>query len=109
MLVIVVSSVEFRHRREPKIVGFRSDHMVVIGDSISAGRDEHIPSWPTMMQEITGVPVRNLARPGADLAEGLTMATELSPNDHVVLFALGGMTRYPVCHPRNARADSKRF
>src|SRR5215510_15608630 len=29
LAVIVVSSVEFRHCREPKIVGFRSDHVVV--------------------------------------------------------------------------------
>jgi hypothetical protein len=39
VLVIVLCSVGFCHRREPRIVGFRNDQMVVIGDSISAGLD----------------------------------------------------------------------
>jgi lysophospholipase L1-like esterase len=90
VLALVLCFVEFHHRREPTIVGFQNDHMVVIGDSISAGLDPHISSWPKIMQEMTGVPVGNLARPGADLSEGLMMATEPSPSDHVVLLELGG-------------------
>src|SRR5258708_8989363 len=60
----------------PAIVGIPSDHLVVIGDSISSGIDSHVPAWPVVMQQSTGVPVKNLSRPGAQVAEGQDMAGE---------------------------------
>src|SRR5260370_21105132 len=65
---------ELPRRRMPAIVGIPSDHLVVIGDSISSGIDSHVPAWPVVMQQSTGVPVKNLSRPGAQVAEGQDMA-----------------------------------
>src|SRR5260370_35130568 len=65
---------ELPRRIIPAIVCIPSDHLVVIGDSISSGIDSHVPAWPVVMQQSTGVPVKNLSRPGAQVAEGQDMA-----------------------------------
>ena len=90
VLVLVLTSIEFSHRRMPVVVGGPSDHLVVIGDSISSGIDPRVPSWPLVMQQATGIAVRNLARPGAQSRDGLTMAEKLTAEDHVVLIEIGG-------------------
>ena len=90
ILLLVLPAAEFRHRRKPAIVGAPSNHLVVIGDSISAGIDPHVPAWPYLMQRATGVPVTNLARPGALTSEGLSMAQQVTPADRLVLLEIGG-------------------
>src|SRR5260370_26553051 len=42
------------------------------------------------MQQSTGVPVKNLSRPGAQVAEGQDMAGEVIPDDRLVLIEIGG-------------------
>ena len=42
--------------------------------SISSGISPQSPSWPTVLQQLTGIPVRNLAKPGAGVMEGRAMA-----------------------------------
>jgi phospholipase/lecithinase/hemolysin len=44
-LLIFAIVLEAPHRMLPKIVGPAGDHLVVIGDSISAGLNQNI-SWP---------------------------------------------------------------
>jgi len=90
VLLLVLAVVEFSHRRMPLIVGEPSDHLVVIGDSISSGIDPHIPAWPVVLQQISGVSVTNLAKPGAQVSEALSMARQLTPDDHLVLIEIGG-------------------
>ncbi len=90
VLLLVLTVVEFSYRRMPLIVGKPSDHLVVIGDSISSGIDPHIWAWPAVLQQRSGVSVTNLARPGAQVSEALSMAQELTPDDHVVLIEIGG-------------------
>ena len=80
-LLLVLTVVEFSYRRMPLIVGKPSDHLVVIGDSISSGIDPHISAWPAVLQQRSGVSVTNLARPGAQVSEALSMAQELTPVD----------------------------
>jgi acyl-CoA thioesterase I len=89
MLLLVLSLLEFSRRTMPVITGVPSDHLVV-GDSISSGIDPHVPPWPVVMQESTGVPVKNLARPGAQTIDGETMAREVTPEDRVVIIEIGG-------------------
>jgi len=89
-LLVALSGIEFRHRRMPAIAGQPDDHLVIIGDSISSGVDPRIPAWPVVFQELTGILVKNLARPGASIAEGIDMARGITPTDHVVLIELGG-------------------
>jgi len=81
---------ELSHRRMPSIVGVSGDHLVVIGDSISSGIDSRVPAWPTMMQKLTDVPVKNLSRPGAQTIEAPAMADGVTPDDRVVLIEIGG-------------------
>jgi lysophospholipase L1-like esterase len=90
VLLLVLPAIEFSHRRMPTITGIASDRLVVIGDSISSGIDPHIEAWPLVLQQTCGVEVRNLARPGAQVSEGLLMASGLTDGDHLVLIEIGG-------------------
>ena len=87
--LLILTIVEFSHRNMPRITG-ASDHLVVIGDSISSGIDPHVPTWPLILQQTCGAPVRNLARPGAQVSEGLLIASDLTDDDHLVLIEIGG-------------------
>ena len=89
-MLVALSAMEFPHRRMPVIKGAPSDHLLVIGDSISAGLDRRVPAWPAVMQQATGVPIRNLSRIGATSDDGVRMASEVTANDHVVLVEIGG-------------------
>lgn len=81
---------EFLHRLMPRVSGQASDHLVVIGDSISAGIDPRTPAWPTFFQQRAGIPVQNLSRAGAGVTEALLMASQVKPQDAVVLIEIGG-------------------
>jgi len=85
-----VTALEFSLRRLPLITGASSSHLVVIGDSISSGISQHVPSWPSVLQQMTGIPVRNLAKPGAKVIDGCAMAEDVSPEDRLVLIEIGG-------------------
>ncbi|HEX4545339.1 MAG TPA: GDSL-type esterase/lipase family protein [Candidatus Acidoferrum sp.] len=89
-LLLLFPTLEISHRRMPKITGAAADHLVIIGDSISSGIDPRQPAWPAAMQQMTGIPVKNLARPGAQVIEGLAMANAVTTEDHVVLIEIGG-------------------
>ncbi|MGO9588663.1 MAG: SGNH/GDSL hydrolase family protein [Candidatus Acidiferrales bacterium] len=88
--VLALNASELAHRRMPLITGTPSDHLVVIGDSISSGIDLHSPAWPAAFARMTGIPVKNLAKPGAGVVEGRTMAGQITPGDHLVLIEIGG-------------------
>lgn len=88
--VLALSTEEFLHRRWPLIEGAKSDHLVVVGDSISAGLGSGARSWPEVLHEMTGAEVKNLSKPGATVNEGLAMAELVSPRDCLVLIELGG-------------------
>ena len=90
IVLLTLTAVELFHRRMPAIAGTPSDHLVVIGDSISSGIDPRVPAWPVILQQTIDVPVKNLSRPGAQAAEGPDMAGNITPDDHVVLIEIGG-------------------
>jgi acyl-CoA thioesterase-1 len=73
----------------PKIVGPAGDHLVVIGDSISAGLNQNI-SWPVAFEQTRRIPIRNLARVGATAADAASMAKDVSKNDNLLLIEIGG-------------------
>jgi acyl-CoA thioesterase I len=89
-LLLALAVMELRHRTMPAIEGEPSDHLVVIGDSISAGLDARVSPWPVVMQRTAGVQVRNLSRPGATMADGLALADGVTHEDHLILIELGG-------------------
>jgi acyl-CoA thioesterase I len=90
LVLLIIPITEFAHRRLPAIQGDKSDHLVVLGDSISAGMGTHVRAWPEVMQEMTGAKTTNLSRPGATMADGLSLANRLTEQDHLVLIELGG-------------------
>jgi acyl-CoA thioesterase-1 len=90
LLLLPLAASELSHRRTPLIVGVPSDHLVVIGDSISSGIDSRYPAWPSLLQQMTGVPVKNLARPGATVIEARSMAENVLPEDRIVVVEIGG-------------------
>lgn len=90
VLLFALTAAEFSHRRMPALTGEASDHLLVIGDSISAGLGSRVTPWPAIMQRVTGVDVRNLSRPGATVADGLAMAQRANADDRLVLIELGG-------------------
>jgi lysophospholipase L1-like esterase len=90
VFIFVVLIVEFLHRRPLTIQGARSDHLVVIGDSMSAGLGTRVRPWPEVMREKTGAVVANLSKSGATMRDGLAMAERVTQQDHLVLIELGG-------------------
>jgi acyl-CoA thioesterase-1 len=90
IVVLTLTVLELSHRRLPAIVGAPSDHLVVIGDSISSGIDPRVPAWPLLLQQSTNVTVRNLSRPGAEMAEANDMAAGVTSEDRLVLIEVGG-------------------
>jgi lysophospholipase L1-like esterase len=90
LVLLIIPITEFAHRRLPEIQGETSDHLVVIGDSISAGLGTRVRAWPEVMQEMTGASITNLSRPGATMVDGLSLANRVTEQDHLVLIELGG-------------------
>jgi lysophospholipase L1-like esterase len=89
IFLLALSATEFSHRGMPRIAS-ASDHLVVIGDSISSGISTHSEPWPVVFQQMCAMEVRNLARPGAQVSEGLLMAADLKESDHLVVIEIGG-------------------
>lgn len=89
-LLLALPAVEYSHRAMPAIAGLPTDHLVVIGDSISSGIDPRQLAWPDVLQQMTGTSVKNLARPGAQTSEAQAMAKNITPEDRVVLIEIGG-------------------
>lgn len=89
-LLLALPAVEYSHRAMPAIAGLPTDHLVVIGDSVSSGIDPRQLAWPDLLQQMTGTSVKNLARPGAQTSEAQAMAKNITPEDRVVLIEIGG-------------------
>lgn len=90
IVLVTLTALEFPHRRIPVIEGVPDDHLVVIGDSISSGIDPRVPAWPVLMQQSANVAVKNLSRPGAQMAEAKDIAANVTSNDRVVVIETGG-------------------
>jgi lysophospholipase L1-like esterase len=89
-LLIVLFASEFLNRRMPTIPAAPTDHLVVIGDSISAGIGRRTLAWPTVLQQQSEVRVQNLSLPGAGVADALTMSGRVGRQDLLVLIEIGG-------------------
>jgi acyl-CoA thioesterase I len=89
-MLLLFPAAEIRHRKMPKIMGPTADHLVVMGDSISSGIDLLQPPWPAVMQQMTCIAVKNLARPGAQVIDAESMVKFVMPEDRVVLIEIGG-------------------
>jgi hypothetical protein len=81
-VVLFISGSEWSHRTLPTIHAPHDRHLVILGDSLSAGLGEATP-WPTILERTTGFPLKNLARAGAGVRDALAMASQITPQDHL--------------------------
>lgn len=89
LLALLLPTLELPWRWRPAFTGTPADHLVVIGDSISAGISAD-PPWPMILQTRSGVPVTNLAAAGADTSDALAQSRKLTAQDTLVLLEIGG-------------------
>jgi len=54
VLIVCGTALEYPHRQLPDITGGVGNHLVVIGDSTSAGLTSQVAPWPQVMQQATG-------------------------------------------------------
>jgi lysophospholipase L1-like esterase len=78
------------NQRTPRISVDDGTTIYVIGDSISAGIEEDIPVWPTLLEKITSRRVVNLARPGATVEDGMTQAGGITEARAMIVIEIGG-------------------
>lgn len=90
VVLLALSTSELYWRRLPIIGAKASDHLVVLGDSISSGLGGSVHPWPEVMQTMSGVQVKNLSKAGATVTDGLAMANQVIADDHLILIELGG-------------------
>jgi acyl-CoA thioesterase I len=88
--LLIFPAAELSRRNMKPIAGISADHLVVIGDSISAGIGNGVLPWPVLMQRQTDVPVKNVSRPGAGVADAQLIASEVQPDDNLILVEIGG-------------------
>jgi acyl-CoA thioesterase-1 len=89
LLTVLLPVLELPWRRPPRLTGAKASHLVVIGDSISAGIFSDKP-WPEVMQNRTGIRVKNLSKAGAETSDALAECRKLSIDDNLVLVEIGG-------------------
>jgi lysophospholipase L1-like esterase len=89
ILLVFCFGSEFLHRRLPTIHGTKAKHLVIIGDSISAGLFSDV-AWPTLLQNLTSTQVSNLAQVGATTAGAIQTAAKVAPDNSLVLIEVGG-------------------
>jgi acyl-CoA thioesterase-1 len=81
---------ELPYRSMPHLVVEKAATVYVIGDSISAGIGTTERCWPTMLEEMTGLRVVNLAQPGAKVANAAVQAKRIVTPNSVVIVEIGG-------------------
>jgi acyl-CoA thioesterase I len=89
LLAILLPILELPWRQRPAFTGTPADHLVVIGDSISAGIFADSP-WPSIFQAHTNIPVVNLSAAGDETSDAILKTKKLSDQDTLVLLEIGG-------------------
>ena len=87
---LLLSVLELPHHLMPPLPEGKYDRMFVIGDSLSAGIDDNIPTWPAVLAERRRIRVVNLAKPGASLSSAKRQAAQIPGGNQLVLLEIGG-------------------
>jgi acyl-CoA thioesterase I len=74
----------------PTIAGKPTAHMIVIGDSISAGLERKITPWPAVFADTYHVRVTNLSQVGATAADAVKQAGLIDDDAAMVMVEIGG-------------------
>jgi acyl-CoA thioesterase I len=89
VLTLLLPLLELPRRARPVFTGTSADHLVIIGDSISAGIFNEKP-WPELFAARTGIPVTNLSTAGDETSDALAKTAKLTDRDTLVLLEIGG-------------------
>ena len=89
-VIVCICVMEYPFRKLPELRRPAGDRIAIVGDSISAGIDLRVPSWPSLLQQEMGVRVRNLSQAGATTNDAIRMTQKLAEEDHLVLIEIGG-------------------
>lgn len=90
ILTAALGLAEMRYRLDPAIPAPPGRTVHAIGDSVSAGiRDGERP-WPAILEDLTGLAVVNLARPGATAESALNQAAAIPDGPGLVMVEIGG-------------------
>ncbi len=87
---IMLCLFDLPYRGTPSIPVSVGQTIYVIGDSISAGCGGDIKNWPEVLADKHGVPVVNLARPGATVQRALKQVAGIQEENAVVILQIGG-------------------
>jgi acyl-CoA thioesterase-1 len=83
--------VELPYHLMPRVPRLGRPVLGVIGDSITAGMGGYtVVTWPVRLAESHGVVVRDHSRAGANVASALQQATDVAPEERLVLIEIGG-------------------
>lgn len=89
-LIVCIFVMEYPFRRLPKLRRPPGNQIAIVGDSISAGIDLRAPAWPFLLQQETGIRVRNLSQAGATTSDAIKVAQQLRGEDSLILVEIGG-------------------
>lgn len=81
---------ELRYHTSPQIAILPSQQIYVIGDSFSAGVESKNRSWPTVLAEVSRLPVVNLAEPGATVKSAHFQVASITRHNSLVFVEIGG-------------------
>jgi len=89
-LSMLMAVQELPYRPTPIFRVTPSAQVYVIGDSISAGMGGDKVLWPTVLSQITGLRVTNLAQPGATVESAQKQIAKIPKVPSVVILEIGG-------------------
>jgi acyl-CoA thioesterase I len=81
---------EAAYLRRPKVAIPAGKTVYVLGDSLSAGMGTDDRCWPAVLAQISGLPVVNLAEPGATVQSALRQAERVAEPGSIVIVEIGG-------------------
>jgi acyl-CoA thioesterase-1 len=87
---LVAAAVEAPYHVAPNLAQIGHPTVYIIGDSISAGLNEHETTWPQFLARKRSIEVTDFSRIGADVNSALRQADRLSTDGGLVLLEIGG-------------------
>jgi acyl-CoA thioesterase-1 len=87
---LAATAIEFPYHVAPTVPSAGRPVLYVLGDSISAGINEHEEAWPQMLGRKRSVEVVNVSRVGASVTSARRQASQLPSTGGLVLIEIGG-------------------
>lgn len=89
-LSLLLCLLELPYHLNPKIPVSQSQHVYVLGDSISAGMGTSERNWPSVLGDISHLQVTNLSQPGATTSSALSQEKGITMRHSLIIIEIGG-------------------